>query len=140
MWQRWLEFIGRRSGPDLYILISIPGALAFAFGGEDVGTISVLAAFAAIIGSRALARRRALDVPRIRRPGDSVCFACRGQFPDVDLRRLSNYIALLGPATWAARQNVYCLPCARRQEVLAGLLGLVIVGMLGLVIGTAVTK
>ncbi|MFN7699388.1 MAG: hypothetical protein ACK5U8_15925 [Deltaproteobacteria bacterium] len=49
-------------------------------------------------------------------------------------------MALLGPATWAARQNFYCSPCARRQEVLAGLLGLAIIGMLGAVIGMAVMK
>ncbi|MFN9809032.1 MAG: hypothetical protein ACK6CU_05280 [Deltaproteobacteria bacterium] len=137
--RRWLELIGRRSGPELLVLISIPGALAFAFGGENVGTVSVLAGFAAVIGSRALARRQGVDAPRIERPGDSVCFACR-QFPAGDLQRLSRYMALLGPATWAARQNFYCSPCARRQEVLAGLLGLAIIGMLGAVIGMAVMK
>jgi hypothetical protein len=139
MWQRWLEFIGRRSGPDLLILVSISGALAFAFGGEIVGTVSVLAAFGVVIGSHSLAHRRTLDVAGIE-PGAGVCFACRGRFAAADLRRLSKHLALLGPATRAARQNFYCSPCARRQELLAGLLGLAILGMLGAVIGMSVMK
>jgi len=128
MWKRWLAFIGRCSGPDLYLLIGTAGALLFVAGGEIVGTAATLLLITLVLGSVRAAHRRGLDRYELV-DGTGICFACRGTFSLGDMRQLSRYVALLGPSTWVARQNAHCKRCARRQEIMVATLILLIVGV-----------
>ena len=117
MWKRWLALVGRSSGPDRYLMLGVLGAPSYAFGGEVIGTAVVGCALAILLVSARLARGRGLDLHELG-TGSELCFACRATFPVAETRKLARYVALLGPSTWAARQQTYCQRCARRQEVL----------------------
>ncbi len=129
MWRRWLEFVGKSSGPDRYLLLGAVGAPAYAFGGAAIGTGVVALVLVGLLVSVRLARVRGLDQYEVS-DGSELCFACRGTFSIAETRTLRRYVALLGPSTWEARQHRYCERCARRQEIM-------VVALLVLLIGAA---
>jgi len=134
MWQRWLGYVGKRSGPDRYLLLGAVGAPAFAFGGEAIGTAIVVFLIGLLLVSVRLAHGRGLDQHEVT-AGSEVCFACRGTFSIAETRTLRRYVALLGPFTWEARQHRYCQRCARRQEMMVVALLLLLIGATSVAIG-----
>ena len=117
MWHRWLTFIAKCSGPDLYLLLGFIAAPVFAFGGVAPGVAAFFILLATVIVSISLARRRGLHRLQVQE-GEGVCSACRGTFALADLRMLARWVAVLGPSTWQARQNAHCASCVRRQELM----------------------
>lgn len=131
MLKTWLLWISDRP-IDGFVLVSILGAISFAFGGENVGTAVVFGLIGLLVLSISLGRRMASKQPP-HQPGVHKCGACRQLFQESDLRMLAKFVAVLGPATWAARQRIYCLRCARRQEMFVVGIGIII---LALAVGT----